>query len=451
MIEGMNRFFGPFSAPFTDPRPISYPLEPGLLSVFRAFTWLRAALTLLPVALGLLAALILPLTGLINFDASQFPPETRENFFRLNRILFLVSLFLLLIYLYWPRLPEKLGRFYLPLAIFIATFEPIFSQNMLFAFTENRFADITIIGGAWALLPILFAPLVLVAWQYSLRHVVLFVVLTTLTDFTFLSVFTGTITQALLPIYAAMATRTFAMLVAGYLVVQLMKTQRTQRAALQKANADLQGSLVIQEQLTTSRERNRLARELHDTLAHTLSMLAVQLEATKAVWDDDPAEARTLLDQSLAATRAGLTETRRALQALRASPLEDLGLPLALQTLAESVAARNGLSLDLHLPETLPPLTPLAEQTLYRTAQEALANITQHAGATQATLHLTHTDNTLTLTISDNGRGFDPNTVAGGAHFGLRGLQERAEMSGGQFTVQSNPGQGTEVKLIIQL
>lgn len=72
-------------------------------------------------------------------------------------------------------------------------------------------------------------------------------------------------------------------------------------------------------------------------------------------------------------------------------------------------------------------------------------------GATQATLHLTHTDNTLTLTISDNGRGFDPNTVAGGAHFGLRGLQERAEMSGGQFTVQSNPGQGTEVKLIIQL
>ncbi|HNB52796.1 MAG TPA: sensor histidine kinase [Anaerolineales bacterium] len=443
----MKRFLGLFSDPSTDPRLTPYQLEPGLLSVFRAFTWLRAALTLLPALLALIIALLLPLTGLIKLDASQFPSGTPENYFRLNRALFVTSLIVLLVYLYWPRLPEKLGRFYLPIAIFIATIEPIFSQNILYAFTENRFVDITVIGGAWSLLPILFAPLVLVAWQYSLRHVVLFVTLTTLTDFTLLSIFTGTITPDLLPIYAAMATRTFAMLVAGYLVVQLMKTQRTQRTALQKANADLQGYLVTQEQLTTSRERNRLARELHDTLAHTLSMLAVQLEATKAVWEDDPAEARSLLDQSLSATRAGLTETRRALQALRASPLEDLGITLALQTLAESVATRNGLSLDLQLPETLPPLTPLAEQTLYRTAQESLANITQHAGATRAALHLTHTDTTLTLTVSDNGRGFDPDTVAGAAHFGLRGLRERAEMAGGQLTVESKAGEGTRVKL----
>lgn len=405
----------------------------------------------LPFILALILALLITLTGVANLDASKFPPSNEESFFRINRMLEVASLILLLVYLYWPRLPEKLGRFYLPIAIFIATFEPILSQNLLIAYTENRFANITIIGGAWALLPILFAPLVLVAWQYTLRDVVLFVIVTTFADFALLSVFTGSITQDLLPIYSALATRTIAMLIAGYLIVQLMKTQRAQRAALQKANADLQGSLVIQEQLTTSRERNRLARELHDTLAHTLSMLAVQLEATKAVWEDDPAEAHTLLDQSLSATRAGLTETRRALRALRASPLEDLGLALALQSLAESVATRSGLHMDIQIPDVLPTLSPLAEQTLYRTAQESLANVTQHADATRAALHLTQKDNALTLTISDNGRGFNPTTVEGDAHLGLRGLQERAEMTGGQLTVQSNPGQGTEVKLAIHL
>ena len=450
----MNLLFGALTPaePAAPPgKPRSPMLEPGVIPVFRAFTWLRATIMFLPVILGLTIALIITLTGVAEFDLSQFPADSEENFYRINRILEVSALILLLLYLYWPRLPEKLGRLYLPIAIFIATFEPILSQNLLIAFAENRFVDTTVVGGAWALLPILFAPLVLVAWQYSLRYVILFVLISTLSDFTLLSVMTGTVAQELLPIYTAMATRTLAMLIAGYLIVQLMKTQRTQRTALQKANADLQGSLVIQEQLTTSRERNRLARELHDTLAHTLSMLAVQLEATKAVWEDDPAEARTLIDQSLSATRAGLTETRRALQALRASPLEDLGLALALQTLAESVAARTGFQLDSQIPDTLPPLTPLAEQTLYRTAQESLANVTQHAGATQAALHLSHTDNSLTLTISDNGRGFDPASVEESTHFGLRGLKERAEMAGGQLDVQSRAGQGTEIRLTIQL
>ncbi|GAB4577816.1 MAG: hypothetical protein Fur0022_05480 [Anaerolineales bacterium] len=450
----MNLLFGtlfPAEPASTSGKQKPAPLEPGVIPVFRAFTWIRAAIMVLPFTLAAIIALIITLTGAVDFDPSQFPAEGEDGFFEFNRVLEVTALILLLAYLYWPRLPEKLGRFYLPIAIFIATFEPILSQNLLIAFANNRFVDSAAIGGAWALLPILFAPLVLVAWQYSLRYVVLFVIITTLSDLALLTTLTGGLSRDFLPIYSAIATRTLAMLIAGYLISQLMKTQRAQRAALQKANADLQGTLVIQEQLTTSRERNRLARELHDTLAHTLSMLAVQLEATKAVWEDDPAEARALLDQSLAATRAGLTETRRALQALRASPLEDLGLALALQTLAESVSTRNGLQLDLQLPDTLPPLTPLAEQTLYRTAQESLANVTQHAGATRVALHLTHAENTLTLTVSDNGRGFDPKSIEDTTHLGLRGLQERAEMVGGMFKVQSRANEGTTITLDIKL
>ncbi|MBU1880351.1 MAG: hypothetical protein KJ734_15505, partial [Chloroflexi bacterium] len=90
-----------------------------------------------------------------------------------------------------------------------------------------------------------------------------------------------------------------------------------------------QESRLMREQAILQ-ERTRLARELHDTLAHTLSGVTVQLEAVRVSLDSDPATAQTLLDQSLTTTRTGLTETRRALQALRASPLEDLGLALAL-------------------------------------------------------------------------------------------------------------------------
>jgi len=426
---------------------VARPLEVGVIPVFRAFTWIRFGMSVLPFFIVSLIAIF----GIVDFGPDKFDGSSEETVFRIQRLMELVSVVILLIYLYWPRLPETLGRFYLPIAILIATLEPILTQNLLFAFVAGRFINIEVIGRAWALLPILFAPLVLVAWQYNLRVVLLFVFATTLIDFALLSGFTNRFDPALFPVYGAIGTRMVAMLIAGYLIVQLMKTQRTQRAALQKANAELQGYLVTQEQLTTSRERNRLARELHDTLAHTLSLLAVQLEAAKAVWDDEPAEARHLLDQSLDATRAGLTETRRALQALRASPLEDLGLALALQTLADSVASRNGLRVDVQIPTPLSKLSPLAEQTIYRTAQEAFSNVTQHAGAQHVSLELAEKDSTMTLTISDDGRGFDPNIVEENVHFGLRGLQERAEMAGGTLEVNSNPGSGTIVKLTITM
>ena len=94
-----------------------------------------------------------------------------------------------------------------------------------------------------------------------------------------------------------------------------------------------------------------MARELHDTLAHTLSGLSVQLEATQAYWEADPDTARELLGRSLSATRLGLDDTRRALKALRASPLDDLGLLMALQRLAESAAERDRPKGAVELPD----------------------------------------------------------------------------------------------------
>ena len=120
-----------------------------------------------------------------------------------------------------------------------------------------------------------------------------------------------------------------------------------QRRSLEEANAQLRYHASTQIELTISHERNRMARELHDTLAHTLSGLIVQLQTVKAYWEIEPATSQKMLDDALAATRDGLRETRGALKSLRATPLEDLGLSLAIRQLAEEVAARANLDLQV--------------------------------------------------------------------------------------------------------
>src|SRR6185503_5435116 len=192
--------------------------------------------------------------------------------------------------------------------------------------------------------------------------------------------------------------------------------------------------------LTISRERNRMARELHDTVAHTLSGLTVQLETVMAYWHVDATAAQAMLDKSLEATRSGLHETRRALKSLRASPLDDLGLSLALRRLVESAARRANLALDLSLPEQIPFLSPDVEQAIYRVAQEAVANVTHHANAKNLKVHLTSNGQEISLLVCDDGRGFKERPGENADHFGLPGMRERAQLVGGKLTVDSQPG-----------
>jgi signal transduction histidine kinase len=233
------------------------------------------------------------------------------------------------------------------------------------------------------------------------------------------------------------------------MVVRLIAAQRAQRRSLTEANARLAHHAATLEQLAISRERNRLARELHDTLAHTLSGLAVQLEATRSLWERDPGGARALLDASLVATRAGLSESRRALQALRAAPIEELGLLRALQRMAESAAERSGLALDLRLPERDLELPPDIEQCIYRVAQEALENVVRHAEASQVAVHLLYDRQRAALLVRDDGQGFDSTQVDATQRLGLRGMRERARLAGGQLELTSQPGVGTSIHLIL--
>jgi len=171
----------------------------------------------------------------------------------------------------------------------------------------------------------------------------------------------------------------------------------------------------------------------------------VQLDAISAVWDP-PERAQAMLERSLSIARVGLDETRRALQALRATPLEEVGLVLAIQELAESVTARNGWTLTLDLPEQLGALSPEVEQCYYRVAQEALENVSQHADAHNITLSLSRNETGLILEISDDGVGF-PQDAEADQSFGIKGMRERAELIGGTLEMESHPGQGTTVRL----
>jgi signal transduction histidine kinase len=244
--------------------------------------------------------------------------------------------------------------------------------------------------------------------------------------------------------------RSVSFLVVGYFISRLMRQIQAQQDALAQANAQLTHYASTLENLATSRERNRLARELHDTLAHTLSGLTVQLETVKAYWDVNPETAHHLLAQSLDATRSGLDETRRAVKALRASPLEDMGLLLGLKKLAESAAERGKVALELSLPEQIPSLSPDVEQCVYRIAQEAVENVVHHANAGKLILRLTVDKANIFLAVEDDGLGLKVDQAEQAGHYGLAGMRERAQLAGGRLSVSSQPDHGTRVHLAIE-
>ncbi|NOR81930.1 MAG: hypothetical protein GQ526_00365 [Ardenticatenales bacterium] len=409
-------------------------LEPGLLAVFRRFI-------ILELGIFVLAAVAFPNLG---------------EWSGAHLLLWISPLCLVLIqvYLSSPWFQQKTGRMFLPMALAAGSLVPILGQSAIMAGFGARLVGSSA-GTTWRLFTTLFiplfllVPLVLISWQYGMGAVLLFCGGTALLDLVAGALSAGDGLRVA-PFLASAVTRTAIYLIVGNIVVQLMAQQRAQRESLARANRQLAHYATTLEQLAVSRERNRLARELHDTLAHTLSGLSVQLEAVKALWDSNPKGARSTLVGSLAAAREGLTETRRALRDLRASPLEDLGLALALCNLAESVATRTGLELELEVPEQLDELPPNVGQCIYRTAQEALANVDQHAEARRVRVALHQGSEQVVLTISDDGSGFDPRRVDPESQFGIQGMRERAEMVDGVLEVKSQPGKGTMVRFTVE-
>jgi signal transduction histidine kinase len=411
-------------------------IEPGLLSLFRLLTMIR---------LGLVALVAFELQA----RAGSWIPV----------LLSLADGLLLLGYLSWPALERGLGRWYLPIALGIAVVGPILTQHAQVFFIPDWSSALTVT--VWQLLPVLMIPVVLAAWQYGFRASLVVIAGAILLDL-ILVPFSTALDHALPPFpthldveltrsfLVGLAGRMITLLVAGYTVARVVQAQRGQSASLAQANARLIGYAATLEQLATSRERNRLARELHDTMAHSLSAMAVQLDAADCLWDTSPDEAHKLLEQALTTTRDGLAETRRALHDLRASPLEDLGLGLAVRMLAESAAARGRFAIDIQVQEGSKGFSPEVEQCVYRVAQEAMENVVQHADARRLTVHLALQGRRAVLTVADDGLGFDVDAALAAGRYGLQGMRERAEMAGGTLAVSSVVGRGTTVRLMVE-
>jgi signal transduction histidine kinase len=220
-------------------------------------------------------------------------------------------------------------------------------------------------------------------------------------------------------------------------------------AELQAAHRQLQEYAAQVEELAIAEERNRLAREMHDTLGHRLTVAAVQLEGAQRLIPRAPERAANMVGTVREQVREALGELRSAVATLR-EPLEtDLPITTALQRLAASFETATDLTLQLALPAETPALTNAQRLALYRAAQEALTNVQRHAQAQQVWVQLEAQQNCVSLIVSDDGVGFPAETKE--ATFGLHGMRERAAHLGGDLHLGSRNGGGAQVKFVLPL
>lgn len=257
-----------------------------------------------------------------------------------------------------------------------------------------------------------------------------------------------------LPFWALMVLP-LAVFVSVYVTLYSRQAEARERAQklaaeLEQANRQLSDYAAQIEDLTLSSERQRMARELHDTLAQGLAGLILQLEAVDTHLAGGRADrAQTIVQQAMERARGTLRDARRVIDDLRS------GRPAGEDVARELTAEAHRLETSLGIPCTVQmdvpeDLSREAGEALRRVVSEGLTNITRHAGAAHAWVQVSSADGRLCVEVRDDGRGFDPAAVAAG-HYGLLGLQERARLLGGECRVQSAPGQGTLLRWCIPL
>jgi signal transduction histidine kinase len=190
-------------------------------------------------------------------------------------------------------------------------------------------------------------------------------------------------------------------------------------------------------------ERDRLASEIHDTIAQGFSSIVMLAQAAEAVIDDDRDRARKQLDLIGRTARENLAEARSLVAGLVPVPLARASLADALARLAGRAGEELGVRTDFAVRGSPRPLGTGTEVVLLRVCQEALSNVRKHAGATLVRVALSYCDEGVRLEVTDDGAGFDPEHAGGG--FGLRGMRARVSEIGGELTVRSAPGDGTKV------
>ncbi|MDF5714603.1 MAG: PAS domain-containing protein [Rhizonema sp. NSF051] len=203
------------------------------------------------------------------------------------------------------------------------------------------------------------------------------------------------------------------------------------------------------EEASILEERNRMAREIHDTLAQAFTGILLHVGATTQVLTDDLEATQAHLDMVDELARTGLAEARRSVTALRPQLLEDGNLHSAFYRLVTQMRAATDTVIICETTGTAYPLSPEVENNLLRIGQEALTNAIKYASASEIRVELAYENTQCILCVKDNGRGFGVGSIPPVGGFGLLGMSERAENIGAQLTIQSQPEQGTEIVVTI--
>jgi len=244
---------------------------------------------------------------------------------------------------------------------------------------------------------------------------------------------------------------------------RLFASLDAERAALTQLNAELDRRVVARtleiERLAeesryaeTFRERLRLARDLHDTLGHSMMAMVAQIRVLKRLAVSDPAALPAELEQAEETARLGLAEARAAITQMRFNAVRDIGLGASLAEHLQRFSARTGIQTRFDCAPAMAGFAQASAETLFRMVEEGLRNVERHAGASQVELRLAagEGDSILSLTLSDNGCGFDPAATPAG-HFGLTGLKEHAGQIGAHCQIDSAPGGGTRIEITLPI
>jgi two-component system, NarL family, sensor histidine kinase YdfH len=217
---------------------------------------------------------------------------------------------------------------------------------------------------------------------------------------------------------------------------------------LEAANQQLTQYAAQVEDLTIASERQRMARELHDTLSQGLAGLILQLEAVDAHLANNRREkAQAIIANAMVQARATLADARRAIDDLRRPSPDDLDA--ALRQEVSQFTGATGIPVELHSSQT-PPLPESVKETVLRAVAEALTNIAQHARAGQVEIGVQVKEEQLSVTVQDDGGGFEPSAIPSG-HYGILGIQERVRLVNGSFQIKSEPDRGTTLIIHIPL
>ena len=232
------------------------------------------------------------------------------------------------------------------------------------------------------------------------------------------------------------------------LLVGALLAEKQSRQQLGQANRRLRQYALLVENQATLQERNRIAREIHDSLGHSLTAQSIQLENVAILLPDDTEQAAQHLQKARLLGKEALQNVRQSVAALRTHPLKGQSLENALTKLGQEFEHTTGIQLKRHI--NLKSVLSLEISTvLYRLVQEAFTNVSKHAQATQVWLDLRQEAKGVSLLVKDDGRGFEP--MANTTGFGLQGMRERTEALGGTFWLTSRPGQGCQIQVDIPL